>query len=546
MLDVGYVPNLKVDEAGLPSRFYEETAGNGSEDAEAGINDEIESEIEVDIDNEINSIDSSMQGASVDMMPDMSPDMSYLEKVRENIGAMNETLLINEYAIGMFQNAASHHDPNGKSMNGYRLDRHFLNYEAEYILGGSLEESRNLEFVLKYVYGLRTGLNLVHLTMDSAKRTAVMNIATTIAGWWTGGVGAVVIAVVIAAVWAMMESLADIFILLAGEKVPLLKTPTTWYTSLDGSFDELFNAGVRYLDDELTDLAEGGIDAVERKLDDLNDYVDGQMKEGKLSVEAFEEHKNEFERLLKEAANDHGIQIDYHLLQMQDAIESYLEKCLKEAVRQGVDSFVMPEISIMDQRTVELAEEIAHEGTRLLMGRDKSDRSLSAVIEIKKEVLQAYEGAIDALKEDYIREMEEIFSATLDVQMEGMKLVLGEMAEQGLDIGKEVLYERADTLKQELKKEIVKRAGTGGSDGHLDMSFVPCFSYEDYLRLIYLLPLVDERTKVARMMDLIQFNMQKFYDDYEISILNYFPDWRLKGMSPSGRCSGRICLKSGD
>lgn len=106
-------------------------------------------------------------------------------------------------------------------------------YEMEYLIGGKGTDRENLTEAAERILAVRTGLNLIHILSDSQKRGEAGALALTI----TGAAGLTpfseIIKFFIMNVWAMGEGVADVRALLAGEKVPLIKTGRDWNLSLN-------------------------------------------------------------------------------------------------------------------------------------------------------------------------------------------------------------------------------------------------------------------------------------------------------------------------
>ncbi len=164
-----------------------------------------------------------------------------LGQVSNKFNSLYEDMMIHEYILGMFTSKVTHLNENARSLSGYAVNDHFLKYETEYILGGYQSEIKNLQYVLGIILAIRIGCNAISLAADGEKRMQIQGIANGIAGWWTGGVGGVVLSVVIATAWAMMESVIDVYVLVSGGSLPLIKTKTTWYSSIDGNWKELMD-----------------------------------------------------------------------------------------------------------------------------------------------------------------------------------------------------------------------------------------------------------------------------------------------------------------
>ena len=137
---------------------------------------------------------------------------------------MAEQVLISEYCGLFFTDALKPAD-------------NPLQYEIEYLLQGSAADRENLEKTVTELFAVREGLNLLHILSDAQKRQEAEALALVITGS-TGLMPLVkIVACVIMGVWAMGESIQDLWILMAGGKVPLWKQKGDWSLDLEGILD---------------------------------------------------------------------------------------------------------------------------------------------------------------------------------------------------------------------------------------------------------------------------------------------------------------------
>lgn len=174
---------------------------------------------------------------------------------------IRNTLYINEYAIGMFRCATDHlidqSDPSKKplTLNHYPKEKHFLNYEVEYILFGQHNDTTNLMATIGAIFAIRIGLNTISLLSDMDKMKLITNLANSLAGWWSLGIGSIIVVVVLTLVWSIIESVSDIQKLLNDERVPIIKDSNTWETDL--------GSGIMHIAKEVTEeVAEDVVDEV--------------------------------------------------------------------------------------------------------------------------------------------------------------------------------------------------------------------------------------------------------------------------------------------
>ena len=159
-------------------------------------------------------------------VPKGSMDMEHLPSRRDLCSREGENrnpaelILICEYAGSFFPDFT---DDSGRQ----------LSCELEYLCEGRQSDRENLSAALTEVGAIREGLNYLHILRSSEMRSQADALAASI----TGSVGLPVLQplllCLIIGVWAGAESAADLRDLLAGKKVPLVKTGSEWKMSLE-------------------------------------------------------------------------------------------------------------------------------------------------------------------------------------------------------------------------------------------------------------------------------------------------------------------------
>ena len=109
-----------------------------------------------------------------------------------------------------------------------------LTYQQEYIIAGKDNDTDNLKAVVTRLLALRETANVTYLFSDVEKTAEAEAMAMTIAS--AAGIPALteLIKVSLLFAWAFAESVWDVKSLLAGRRIPLLKTPADWHYSLEG------------------------------------------------------------------------------------------------------------------------------------------------------------------------------------------------------------------------------------------------------------------------------------------------------------------------
>ena len=160
-------------------------------------------------------------------------------KLRQGYGTMKEkdngagdTIFFNLYLIDKFGNAAN----NKKNT--------VLDYELEYLLGGKASDKDNLEYVIGRIRILRFAVNYGYLLTDTDMQMEVDTLATTLSAVFLSPEIGPVIKHALLLAWAYGESLTDVKTLLAGKKVPAVKSKESWNLTLDGLLELAKNRSI--------------------------------------------------------------------------------------------------------------------------------------------------------------------------------------------------------------------------------------------------------------------------------------------------------------
>ncbi len=111
-------------------------------------------------------------------------------------------------------------------------DGHALSYELEYLICGKASDLENLKGTVNRLLLIREAANMVYLMSDAEKQTEALEIATVIATVLTQPELAEGIKIGILAAWAYVESILDLRALLDGDKIPLMKSSSTWTSDI--------------------------------------------------------------------------------------------------------------------------------------------------------------------------------------------------------------------------------------------------------------------------------------------------------------------------
>lgn len=160
--------------------------------------------------------DDIMQGTGI-LSERMEADNS-LTKIKEEV-------FLNAY---IFQKFGYY----GREKEGAGLD-----YQVEYLLGGKETDMENLKETVNKLLLFREAANAAYLYGDAAKMAEISAMAASVAAVAVAPYLQPMLETSILFAWAYIESIQDVKLLLAGGKVPILKSTSDWQTSLSSILD---------------------------------------------------------------------------------------------------------------------------------------------------------------------------------------------------------------------------------------------------------------------------------------------------------------------
>ena len=105
-------------------------------------------------------------------------------------------------------------------------------YQTEYVIVGKDNDTDNLKGIVNRIFVIREAANTMYLTGSEEKRAIAELLGEALAAaMMVPEIGELLAATLILG-WAFAESVYDVKELLAGEKIPLLKTDATWHYGL--------------------------------------------------------------------------------------------------------------------------------------------------------------------------------------------------------------------------------------------------------------------------------------------------------------------------
>lgn len=425
-----------------------------------------------------------------------------------------EDLLLSEYIMQMFSCYTSEKEFDGSTvkdtvprmLSGVQMNAEnnvFYRAEAEYILWGSEDMKKNLQYTNALIFGTRFTFNSIYAFTDSEIRTVTTSAAAAIAGWT--GFGVPVVKTVLVLSLALAESASDMNRILAGDAVPVYKNSSTWYMKPSGIINALRDnsadvakavsgkAGKKAEDIflKIENSAEGGVDGL---TETVNGYVD------EFAEEAVNAAVNTISNVIFGAAVTVIENAEEYA--SKESISEYLTEKLESVEASGSD---------IESRILALFKKLALERADDIAGfaagcRDRAADGLKKGIEAaEKEAAQKTEEIVNSLRDAAKDCIGEISSAVKETAASGIEAA-GEHAEE---YAKDVVENMVTGVSTALTEKFGEAAGVSSSKAPSPASSVT-LTYREYLRIFLMLNSLSEtkeRAMLSRMAVLIDINM---------------------------------------
>ena len=112
-----------------------------------------------------------------------------------------------------------------------KFDDTYLNLEMEYIVAGKNSDGANYKTVINEIMLIRFSFNVGYILTDAAKMAECEALAAALTVEFP--VAQPVVKYLLAGCWAYIESVADVYLLVRGHKVPVIKGIDTWLTDFE-------------------------------------------------------------------------------------------------------------------------------------------------------------------------------------------------------------------------------------------------------------------------------------------------------------------------
>ncbi len=373
--------------------------------------------------------------------------------------ALVKSLYVNEYIVSAFKNANNDSAiPFGIRRTGIPSNTFYEKAEVEYVIFGTKKEKTNATLAQTSIFGIRMGMNLIHVYKSPDKKTTALAMANTIAGWT--GFGVPIVKNLILLGWAAGESWYDVKDINDGNPVPVYKTKDNWRLNLKSIFSGIAE-----------EVIGESADWLKQEKDGLVDEADGALQ-------------SLVEDIVYSTVNEVFLPIEQAITEIDTNMESVVE-----------------------------SDAVVHQIPDLFRDMDDLKEWIAVAVEkqfesIKEEAMEWSSSTLEEYKRKITKKIiEGIFESDAYRNMtDGIKSALNDIINQGA----ENLTDSVKKLGEELKDDGIKEEIIGT---------VISFDYLDYLRLLLLV--VPQKMKVLRTADLMQLNMQKTLDNPEIMMSKY-------------------------
>lgn len=167
-----------------------------------------------------------------DRISNQTVDLSTHISMRKSSGALNSGNASDSVSVSLTERILFHeYIMNHAGYWGQEKEGSFLKYQIEYVLHGADSDKENLINIWTKLFLIRGAANVIHIYSDYVKMGAVKAVAAVATAVIPELEPVVEAALVLG--WAYVESLYDMKVLVAGGKVPLLKSSADWHYDLD-------------------------------------------------------------------------------------------------------------------------------------------------------------------------------------------------------------------------------------------------------------------------------------------------------------------------
>ena len=460
------------------------------------------------------------------------------------------TIYVNEYIMTAFRSSVTGKGEYASQINLRFQDKNTnpkaddlkLESEIEYIIAGERSDTGNNKDIALKIMMLRVLPNLLYVFTGSDTTALASSLATAITAIFPPIYPLVY--VVICVLWAIAESVVDVFVLRLGQKVAFLKSAGDFLLAPSGfaRIAQIFaEAAISGAADAAKKGIEDGIKAMDEfvteKTEQAKQYITGQVEKmadaigDKLKLKEIEEFVSDKYQVVESAVSDLEKSLDNYVEAVVGKYLVMVEKYRAQAEKLGDSNWVKKIdkkglINSLMNSTVMKGLQTAAQGNlgETLMGKlnDKLLAELEPEMPSAAEIIKKLkeDGDIKSLLKDKKDELRKKMEAKLnevvfdpitkeinekkDQVKEDVAGYLNTKVEEGADQLQEYYNEHVQSVLTEAAGKNVSTTEKASSGFKL--------GYEDYLRM-YLI-FTPEDLKMFRILDLVQLREGKQLSDY--------------------------------
>ncbi|RRD95062.1 hypothetical protein EII17_04635 [Clostridiales bacterium COT073_COT-073] len=472
---------------------------------------------------------------------------SWIDGVKNLVGGFKNlvedpigVIYVNEYIMSAFYSTVTGIGEYEKQMNlkfqdkakAIKSEGLKLESEIEYIIGGQKSDRENNKNIAIKILMLRIIPNALYIFTHSETNSLAISIASALT--WFFPPLYYLVYVVIIMIWAILESLVDVFVLRQGIKIPFLKGSSDFMLSPAGfkAFADIFGKIV----------ISKGKEAAKNAVDNAVDTLDGMVtKMGQDAKKYIKNKTNELANKLEEKSQEQIARLqDYVTAKYQTvetavsdfekSVDNYIETAVgryfveAEKYRARGEKMGVIDVDLLFNTETKRAISIAANANMknvISLVNDKLKNKLSghvgSAVEIIEQIKQdgGIQSAINAqvsnLRTQAEQKLEEVVFAPLEkdftAKKDEIKADLQEYLNDQIDLGAEKMQSFYDN---KIKNAFSGQAGHLSTEDKSASAF--SLGYEDYLR--FYLIFTNENDKIFRILDLIQLREQKQISSY--------------------------------
>lgn len=439
------------------------------------------------------------KNVSKDAKENTQSSANFLEGIGELLEKGRDKLYLSEYATKMFScYTTDKQEAVASTLSGYAFTadhNQMYKAEVEYILWGNTDGTKDVQYTLATIFGVRFLLNSLYaFTGDPEIRQVSLAIAASIAGWTGFGVPLVQSVVILG--FALAETALDLEALKKGESVPIYKSTSNWMIKPSGftkeaieqAVDRVGSAAKKYLFEQLDQLTEDTKGAFKEKLNEYtNETIDNIVSSASAAVlNPLQERILGLVNVVSPQKADVETRIDQCISRIQESINSESDSVMKEAKLAAVN-YVGTRLK---KKLVNLVDEVQQQ---TMTNEQITEKVNQTFANITKELKGTLKSVVDPAVRELTGKVDEALNSANEDLQEKVSEAMDDMLTR-INCG--VAF--ADT----------ESINVDGSKGRTSGSAALTMNYQEYLWMfIAVQSIANEDAFLKRIGNLVQANL---------------------------------------